>query len=51
MVIGKNDVSISQKLESINQNTEFGHWEMNWVMANNKSNVNLLTLYKKEIKN
>ena len=43
----QNGISISERPEYINQNKEFGHWEMDLVIGNKKSNVNLLTLYEK----
>ena len=46
----QNGVSISQRPKYINQNIEFGHWEMDLVMGNKKSNVNLLTLYERKSK-
>ena len=46
----QNGISISEKPECINQNKEFGHWEMDLVIGNKKSNVNLLTLYERKSK-
>ena len=46
----QNGVSISERPEYINQNKEFGHWEMDLVIGNKKSNVNLLTLYERKSK-
>ena len=43
----QNGISFSERPEYINQNKEFGHWEMDLVIGNKKSNVNLLTLYEK----
>ena len=45
----QNGVSISERPEYINQNKEFGHWEMDLVIGK-KSNVNLLTLYERKSK-
>ena len=45
----QNGVSISERPEYINQNNEFGHWEMDLVISK-KSNVNLLTLYERKSK-
>ena len=47
----QNGISISERPEYINQNKEFGHWEMDLVIGNKKStNVNLLTLYERKSK-
>ena len=46
----QNGVSISERPEYINQNKKFGHWEMDLVIGNKKSNVNILTLYGRKSK-
>ena len=46
----QNGVSISERPEYINQNKEFGHWEMDLVIGKKNANVNLLTLYERKSK-
>ena len=46
----QNGISISERPDYINNNQEFGHWEMDLVIGNKKTNVNLLTLYERKSK-
>ena len=46
----QNGISISERPEYINQNKEFGHWEMGLVIGKKSTNVNLLTLYERKSK-
>ena len=46
----QNGISISERPEYINQNKEFGHWEMDLVIGKKSTNVNLLTLYERKSK-
>ena len=46
----QNGISISERPNYINNIQEFGHWEMDFVIGNKKTNVNLLTLYERKSK-
>jgi IS30 family transposase len=46
----QNGISIDERPQSINNRTEFGHWEMDLIEGKKGTNVNLLTMSERKSK-